>query len=135
MATFKCEICGREFKNDRALKVHIGMAHGSKRKGKKKTSRASSRIGKFTCDVCGRSFKMAMHLARHVAAAHGIKRRKAVRKTRSVVRGQRALIATAGVPRGLNVDALSIDQLLAVKRAVDARLNGIAQKMRQQKLG
>ncbi|MCD4698974.1 MAG: C2H2-type zinc finger protein, partial [Phycisphaerae bacterium] len=92
------------------------------------------RIGKFTCDVCGRSFKMAMHLARHVAAAHGTKRRKVVRKTRSVVRGQRALIATAGVPGGMDVDTLSIDQILAVKKAVDARLNSIAQKMRQLKL-
>ncbi|MDY7010176.1 MAG: C2H2-type zinc finger protein [Planctomycetota bacterium] len=135
MATFKCDKCGREFKNDRALKVHIGMAHGSKRKGKKKTQRASSRIGKFTCDICGRSFKMAMHLARHVKAAHGIKPRKVGRKTRGGVRGRGAVGAPAGVPKGLNVDALSIDELLAVKKAVDTRLSGIAQKMRQLKLG
>lgn len=134
MATFKCDKCDREFKNDRALKVHIGMAHGDKRKGKKKTSRASSRVGKFACDTCGRSFRMAMHLARHVTAAHGTKPRKAVRKTRSPVRSQRALSATSGIQGSLDVEALSIDQLLAVKKAVDARLNGIAQKMRQLKL-
>ena len=127
MATFKCEKCDREFKNERALKVHVGMVHGSKRKAKKKAPRAS-RKGKFTCKVCGRSFKMAMHLARHMTAAHGKKRRKTVKKARRVVR------AAADVPRGLNVDALSIDQLLAVKKAVDARLNSIAQKMRQLKL-
>ncbi len=130
MAVFKCEKCGREFKNERALKVHIGMAHKDKRKGKKKAPRA----GKFACKVCGRSFGMAMHLARHVTAAHGTKRRQAVTKVRRYVRGQRALGATAGVPGGLNVDALSIDQLLDVKKAVDARLNNIAQKMRQLKL-
>ena len=131
MATFKCEKCGREFKSDRALKVHIGMAHGSKsktrRKSKKKAAR-TPRKGKFVCKVCGRSFKMAMHLARHMTAAHGKKRRKAVKKTRRVVR------VTAGVPRGLKVDTLSIDQLLAVKKAVDTRLSGIARKMRQVKL-
>ena len=127
MATFKCEKCGREFKNDRALKVHIGMAHKDKRKSKKKAAR-TLRKGKFVCKVCGRSFRMAMHLARHMTAAHGKKRRKAVKKTRRVVR------VTAGVPRGLKVNTLSIDQLLAVKKAVDAQLNSIARKMRQVKL-
>ncbi len=133
MATFKCEKCGREFKNDRALKVHIGMAHGSKRKSKVKAARAP-RKGKFVCKVCGRSFKMAMHLARHMTSAHGKKRRKAVKKARRVVSGRKVVRITAGVPKGLKVDALSIDQLLAVKKAVDARLSSIAQKMRYLKL-
>ncbi len=123
MAAFKCEKCDREFKNDRALKVHVGMAHKDKRKGKKKAPRA----GKFVCKVCGRSFGMAMHLARHVTAAHGTKHRREVR-------GKKAFGAAAGVPRGLDVGALSIDQLLDVKKAVDARLIGIAQKMRYLKL-
>ena len=130
MAVLTCEKCGREFKNDRALKVHVGMAHKDKRRGKKKAPRA----GKLSCEVCGRSFGMAMHLARHVTAAHGTKHRKAGGKVRRYVRGQRAFGAAAGVPGGLNVDALSIDQLLDVKKAVDARLGSIAQKMRYLKL-
>lgn len=132
MAVVKCEKCGKEFQNERGLRVHMGIAHSSKPKAKRKVGKGK---GKYTCRICGRSFKMAMHLARHMSVTHGKKAQKKVKKTqRRVVRKRKTAAVTVGVPRGINVNALSIDQLLAMKKAVDGRLIIIARKMRQIKL-
>ena len=143
---FKCKKCDKKFGSERALKIHIGMAHGGKkkvrRKAKKKAGRPKAakarrkgRKGKFVCKVCGRSFKMAMHLARHMTAAHGkTKRRKVIKKARRRRAVGRPRAAKAAAPAGVKVSALSIDQLLAIKGAVDARLKGLARKMRLAKI-
>jgi uncharacterized C2H2 Zn-finger protein len=111
----------------------------------KKTARGGrrgARKGTFTCPDCGRVFGMAMHLARHAAATHGsrkaapvvvkIKSKNGRRKRRM---GRRAVFATAPAlvrnVRGINVDVLSIEQLIALKNVVDNRLSRIALQMRE----
>jgi len=133
MANVKCEKCGSEFKSEHALKVHVGLQHSGKRNtvrrrkkasGRKRAARAT-RKGKFVCSVCGRSFKMAAHLARHRSAGHSrAKRKKAVRRA----------AGRAGASSGVNVNALSVRQLLALKREVDVRLSDIVQQMRKAKI-
>ena len=118
MANVKCEKCGKEFRNDLALKIHVGRMHGKKGKSAKKAGRPR----KLTCGVCGRKFKLAMHLARHASAAHGRKRK--------VGRPRGRVVALAGAASAMDVRALTIDQLLSLKRQVDVRLRDIVRRLR-----
>jgi len=134
MAKVKCKKCGKEFGTEHALKVHMGLQHGAKRKAGRRGAKArrqskvakGPRKGKFVCPTCGRSFKMAPHLARHQAAMHGIRRR-----TKKAVGGRARGVVRARASSGIEVDALPVDQLLALKREVDARLTEIVQQMRR----
>jgi len=142
----KCNICGKEFKSERALNIHVGRMHQSSTK-KKSTQTKFSRLnslstsgGKFICPVCGRSFGMAMHLARHMKAIHGKKLRKRVKtvaKTKSIRKRTRrpAPITAPKLPKSFRINSLSIDELLAAKRAIDNRLKSIVQKIRAIKIG
>ena len=77
----KCEICGKEFKNERALNIHMGRSHGGKVKGNASDPKKSTKAGKatrsggsggqFVCPVCGRSFGMACLLYTSDAADEG----------------------------------------------------------------
>lgn len=142
----KCNICGREFKNERALNIHLGRMHGSKKKkdtGPTKSSDTSNPKavgGKFICPVCGRSFGMAMHLARHMTAIHGKtlrKRAKTTAKSKAVRKRTRKLASTttSKLPKGLRISSLSVDELLAAKKAIDNQLKSIVQKIRAIKIG
>ena len=151
MNMMKCETCGKEFKNDRALKVHNGMVHAAKpagvdlkpaKKSKGKT-RARKMGGKaaFVCDICGKTFGMAAHLARHmishrkVAKTEIAKPRKA-RKTTKLGRRQAAagVAAAAVTSSGIDVRTMTVDQLLALKSEVDVRLANIVKQMRAAKV-
>ena len=132
----KCTQCGREFKNDLALKIHIGRLHGSKAKAKQAEASAKAAM---TCSICGRSFGMPAHLARHVAATHGRGKKARPAARRAPVRAiGRALVRAARKPSiaaGARVLALTIDQLVDLKNAVDARLSAIAQQLRKANIG
>jgi uncharacterized C2H2 Zn-finger protein len=139
MSPVTCEQCGREFKNDLAMKIHAGRLHGSKSRrkaGRRKAGRAQAAAGAeggITCSICGRSFALPLHLGRHMAASHG---KAKVRRARA---GGRA-VARRGPgrpPAGQMADVrdLSVDQLLGLKVAVDARLAEIARRMRQARVG
>jgi uncharacterized C2H2 Zn-finger protein len=135
MDMLKCPQCGREFKNDLALKIHIGRQHGSKAKVKpRKKSRArkarAAAKGAVKCKICGRSFKLPMHLGRHMTFAHA-SARKGKKPGRTQVRRGRPPRARVGV----DIPSLSVDQLISLKVAVDARLAAIARRMRQAKVG
>ncbi len=123
----KCEKCGKECKNDLALKIHTGIMHADGRTAKVKAARKPGRKGKFICPKCRRSFKMNMHLARHLSASHGLTGRKArtvrMPKTTPAIR-----------EAGVDVRTMSVDTLIALKRQIDARLSGIAEQMRQAKV-
>jgi len=133
MAKVKCEKCGREFKSEHALKIHQGLQHAPKRRTRKPARKASllkrSAQGKYVCPICGRSFKLAMHLARHQSAAHG-KRAKGKKAVRRATRERPRKTTPGGVP----VNTLSVDELLALKNEVDARLATIVRQMRQAKI-
>ena len=150
MDMLKCETCGREFKSDRALKVHIGMAHAVKPNGidlkpakKKKRKTKVKKVGgkaTFACELCGKTFGMAAHLARHMighrnaAKAETAKPRKA-RKTAKSAKPARRQAAAVAAPvtaasSGIDVRALTVDQLLSLKSDVDARLADIVKQMR-----
>lgn len=128
MAPVKCEQCGREFNGEHALKIHVGRLHKSKSKAKR--GRKTARAGKTTCAICGRTFKMPLHLGRHMAATHG-----KARKARKVKQARR--VVARRVPRaprgglGADVSSLTVDQLLGLKTAIDARLADIARRMKQ----
>jgi len=126
MAPVKCEQCDREFKNDLALKIHVGRLHSSKPKAKRGRRKAAP-AGGITCKICGRSFKLPLHLGRHMAASH--KKAKRAKRARRVVapRARRTPRADTGV----DVTTLTVDQLLGLKTAVDARLTEIVRRMRQ----
>ena len=55
MITFKCEICAKEFKNNRDLKRHLRI-HSEIIKGNEK---------EFKCDICDLGFQTADYLERH----------------------------------------------------------------------
>ena len=142
----KCNICGKEFKNERALNIHIGRMHRSKKKKGTSLTKSSDTSnlkavgGKFICPICGRSFGMAMHLARHMTAIHGKtsrKRAKTTGKTKVVRKRARRLASTTALklPKGLRISSLSVDELLAAKKAIDNQLRSIAQKIRAIKIG
>jgi len=137
MDSFKCTQCDKAFSAEHSLKIHVGKMHQSKAEAKaaakggngrktRKTrkTRKLARVvqtGETTCRICGRSFGLPMHLARHITAKHG--------------RGARAALARAGAPENqVDVTLLNIDQLLALKQTLDARLADIAQKMRRAKV-
>jgi hypothetical protein len=126
MTPVKCEQCDREFKNDLALKIHVGRLHSSKPKAKRGRKKAAP-AGGITCKICGRSFKLPLHLGRHVSVAHrtGGKRKIARRLRR---RGRRRM------PAGLDVSGLTVEQLLSLKTAVDGRLGQIVQKLHEAKV-
>ncbi len=127
---FKCERCGKEFDSEHGLKIHVGRAHGRKRRTTKKARAKAGRKGKFVCAACGRSFKMAMHLARHRTAAHGAVGKAARARKRAARRAVRRAGRAASVA-GLNIGALTVDQLLALKNAVDGRLTDIAAQLKK----
>lgn len=134
MDPVKCDLCGKEFKNDLAVKIHKGLAHGKRkarvgRKAKVSKPAAAAPASKsaVTCDICGRSFKMAAHLARHKAASHKTAART---PTRKVVR-RRTAVKVAAPRVGVDVAALSVDKLIALKTEVDARLAEIVAMMRK----
>ena len=126
MAPVKCEQCGREFKNDLALKIHVGRLHSSKPKAKNGRKKAAP-AGGTTCKICGRSFKLPLHLGRHMAASH--KKVKRAKRARGVVAPRAPRTARTGL--GVDVSTLTVDQLLGLKTAVDARLSEIVRRMRQ----
>ena len=103
-----------------------------------KVKKTGAPKGKFVCARCGREFAMAMHLARHQTATHGAGRKKRVVAKKKVGRPRRkAKKAVRKVPRKrrarspVNISKLSVDQLLALKAAVQARLAIIAEQLRQ----
>lgn len=132
MNSFKCTQCGKAFPAEHSLKIHVGKMHQSKAEAKaaakggngrktRKTRKGATAAGQTTCGICGRSFGLPMHLARHITAKHG--------------RGARAAQAWAGAPEiQVDVTGLNIDQLLALKQTLDARLVDIAQKMKRAKV-
>ena len=126
MEMLKCEKCGKEFKNDLALRIHVGKQHG--KQGKAKTARKKARRsakGAFVCETCGRRFRLAAHLGRHAAAAHG-----KAKKARKVGKSGGQPVVPRGAPAGPDVRSLSVDQLLALKKQVDDRLRDIVRRMR-----
>jgi hypothetical protein len=134
----KCEQCGKEMKNDFAMKIHIGRMHAGAKKADaapEKAAPAKAAKGALVCSICGRSFKLAAHLARHVSASHG-KAPKApkTRKTRRVGRPAGRRTAFAAAPAGLDVQAMTVDQLLEVKQQVDARLSGLVRQLQAAKV-
>jgi uncharacterized Zn-finger protein len=139
MEMSKCQKCGKEFASAHALKIHDALQHGKRRTAKAGPKRKPGRPPKkpLVCKTCGRTFRMPAHLARHASVAHGkpskaSKARKVrkVRKVRKLGRpaGRRAPLAAA--PAGLDIRSLTVDQLLALKEHVDARLSEIATQMR-----
>ena len=111
----KCEQCGREFKNELALKIHIGRQHGSKAKAKKAAKKAqptkASPLASTTCRLCGRSFGMPAYLARHMAACHG--------------RGRTATPAERSIPaRASARTKAAADKEMAARDALTCRICG-----------
>jgi hypothetical protein len=138
MTPVQCAQCGREFKNDLAMKIHVGRLHGGMAKAAPAAKKAAS-AGKTTCDICGRTFALPLHLGRHVAATH--RKGKSVKVAAPAKRAKRAARAVAPpAPAGIvgvaeaEVRTLSVDQLIALKEAVDARLAEIVRYMRQAKV-
>ena len=136
MAQVKCKKCGKEFGSEHGLKVHVGREHGSKPKAKRGRKKAPQAAGTI-CKICGRSFKLPLHLGRHMAASHGKagKARKGKRSRRmAAARAPRAVRAPRG-GLGVDVSSLTVDQLLGLKTAIDARLSDIARRMKQARVG
>lgn len=131
----KCPQCGREFKNAQALNIHVGRLHKSAKAAKEPAKAAAGNA----CPVCGRNFALAMHLGRHMKMAHGTKAAKAAKRPVGRPRGRRKAVRTAqvipaAVSTGVNVAGMSVDQLLNMKAAIDARLGQISQLLRQAKM-
>ena len=129
MPPAKCEQCDREFKNEQGLKIHVGRQHSSKPKVKRGRKKAAP-AGGITCKICGRSFKLPLHLGRHVSVAHRTGGKKTTARRVRVSRGS----GGARMPAGLDVSGLTVEQLLGLKTAVDARLAEIVGKMRKAKV-
>jgi hypothetical protein len=127
MPPVKCEQCGREFGSEHGLKIHAGREHAGKAKAAPKPKKAAAGV---TCTICGRPFKLPMHLARHMAAAHKAAKKRAPRR---VVRSPMP-VKPAMLAGGLDVSALSIDELLSIKAAVDGKIGELVQKLRKIKI-
>jgi hypothetical protein len=133
MEMSKCQKCGKDFASAHALKIHDALQHRDGRTAKAAPKRKPGRPPKkpLVCKTCGRTFRMPAHLARHASVAHGkASKARKVRKVRKVGRptGRRAPAAAA--PAGLDIRSLTVDQLLAMKEHIDARLSEIATRMR-----
>jgi len=133
----KCEQCGKDFKNELALKIHVGRQHKKAKKAAAKAA-APAKAGGNRCGVCGRVFNLPAHLARHMSASHG-RGRKAGRPGRPAGRKPRGRVAAVRSPAAEaaiapSVRALTVDQLLILKRQIDARLADIARQMRAAKV-
>jgi hypothetical protein len=122
----KCDVCGREFQSGFGLKIHVGRLHKSKGRPAKAGGRGST-----TCPICGRKFSMPMHLGRHMTFSHPAARKTKAPRRVAVGRGPRKPKAAAGA----DVASLSIEQLIGLKRALDARLVEIAGKIRAARIG
>ncbi len=133
----KCDECGKDFKNDLALKIHVGRQHKKGGKTARKAAAAApAQAGGITCRICGRAFNLPAHLARHLSAAHA-KKKKAGRPGRRPARkatGRTVRASSAEAAIAPSVRALTVDQLLILKRQVDARLADIARQMRAAKV-
>ena len=148
MDTKTCEICGKECKGDRALKTHMTRMHSEKKVGadpkptkKSKGKSKGTKKATLACDVCGKTFGMAAHLARHKSAAHGEatkvkKGRKVARvvKVAKAVKAVRRQVAASAPAVGIDVQAMSVDQLLTLKSEIDTRLADIVKQMRAAKV-
>ena len=79
-----CQICGRDFAGNSALKKHLESTHGSRkfpcatcgkefsRQGGLHAHVASAHLGKrYECDLCGKSFTQSGTLAGHKRTHHG----------------------------------------------------------------
>ena len=154
----KCETCGKTFKNERALRIHRGHVHigkplnkvTSKPAAKSKDTPKARKAAKkepFACEFCNKSFSMAAHLGRHMNAVHpkAAAPKKAAKKTRKIAKKavKTAKPAAAAAPAApaavaaspdLDVRAMTVDQLLTLKAAVDARLADIVKAMRAAKV-
>ena len=128
VAPVKCEKCGKDFKSAHGLKVHDAVAHavkaGPASKSAKKTKptpkkkKSVSKTGAFVCNICGRDFKQAGHLGRHTSTIHA-----------KAPRGK-----PAAAPAGIEVQTLTVDQLLTLKQQIDARLSNIVRQMKAAKV-
>lgn len=144
MAKVTCNQCGRQFKSNLALRIHLGKSHAGKAlaakapaaKAPAEKAEKAAPAGGNTCSVCGRSFALAMHLGRHMKMSHGAGAAKRPvgrpRKAKGRVgrpRKQQAAPTETAISQA--VAELSVDQLLQVKAAVDARLDTITKLLRQ----
>ena len=85
------------------------------------------------CEMCGREFGSVQAVKVHIGRAHKAGRKVARAVGRRGRRGRIALAALALAPqvKGVDVSALAIDELLALKTAIDARVANIARLMKQ----
>jgi uncharacterized C2H2 Zn-finger protein len=133
----RCEQCGREFKNDLALKIHVGKQHGKGRKQRTMARELADRPAnavktdlarRFTCKKCGRTFSLAMHLGRHMSLAH--LKAPTAKKARKASKRSKPRLRVPVAADGPDIAFLDIDQLLLLKQQVDARLHDVARQLR-----
>jgi len=155
MDAVKCAECGKICKNERALKIHRSHIHAGK--PSKATAKPTAiikdapkakKIAKkaaFACEICGKQFGMSAHLARHMSTIHAKaaapktpkKTRKATKKATKVAKPAAAAASVAPAAAAspdLDVRAMTVDQLLTLKSAVDDRLADIVKAMRAAKV-
>jgi len=115
----------------------------AKKAAKKATPKAAKKAA-FACEICGKQFRMSAHLARHMSTIHAKaatpksvakKTRKATKKAaktaKPVVVAAYAAPSAAAASPDVDVRAMTVDQLLTLKSAVDARLADIVKQVRQ----
>jgi uncharacterized C2H2 Zn-finger protein len=69
-SSLACPRCSFVGKSVQSLKVHIGRAHGSKRRSRRTRGPAAGRRG-TRCSACGQSFKTIAARKAHVTRFHG----------------------------------------------------------------